>query len=142
MTGETFAYYGRAWSHQSPNSVKAYVLHSMLVLVAPAFLAATMYMSLGRIVQSLDAEKHSVIRARWLTTIFVLADVICFISQIAGAGLQVTGDAQVMKTGRTVVLGGLIFQVIVFGLFVIIAWKFHARLTRDPTTISEDPAIS
>ncbi|KAI9738719.1 MAG: hypothetical protein M1834_008224 [Cirrosporium novae-zelandiae] len=121
---ETFGYYGRAWSHESPHNFKAYVLQNLLILVAPPFLAATIYMSLGRIIRSLDGEKYAIIRPRWLTKIFVLSDVICFITQMGG---------------MDVVLGGLVFQVVVFGFFVFIAWKFHVRLRQGPTTVSRYP---
>jgi hypothetical protein len=98
-------------------------------------------MALGHIIQSLSAEKHAITKPRWLTKLFVLVDVICFISQMAGAGVQVSTSAGLQKIGVKVVLGGLIFQVIAFAFFVYVAWKFHVRLNREPTMISRDPAV-
>ena len=59
-------------------------MQSALILIAPAFLAASIYMTLGRIIQMLDAEQSSVIKLRWLTTIFVAGDVLSFLMQASG----------------------------------------------------------
>lgn len=107
----------------------------MLIMCAPPLIAATIYMFLGRVIRSFDAEHHASIRPKWLTPIFVLNDVITFITQIAGAGVQVTGDAHVMDIGKKATLAGLIFSLIVFCLFVLIAAVFHRRCNRDPTPV-------
>lgn len=92
-------------------------------------------MVLGRIIRAFDAEHLSSIRTKWLTAIFVINDVICFLTQIVGAGVQVTGDQQLMSIGMKAVLGGLIFILIVFCLFVLVAVVFHRRLARNPTPV-------
>jgi hypothetical protein len=133
--GESFGYYGRAWSHQDRTEIGSWALQEMLILCAPPFIAATIYMVLGRIIRAFNAEHHSSIRTKWLTTIFVLNDVICFLTQIAGAGVQVTGDAHIMAIGKKAVLAGLIFALVVFGLFVWVAAVFHRRLDAEPTAV-------
>ncbi|KAK2756929.1 hypothetical protein FQN54_004897 [Arachnomyces sp. PD_36] len=138
---ETFGFYGRAWSSRDPKNMKPFVLQSFLILGGPVFLAATIYMSLGRLITSLDGSGHAIIRPRWITKLFLLGDILCFCSQFTGLGLQATGDAGIMKTGRIVVVGGLVFQLLVFGFFVILTWNFHVRLNRDPSKISDNPAF-
>lgn len=103
-------------------------------MCAPPFIAATIYMSLGRIMLSLNAENLSSMRPKWLTPIFVINDIICFLTQIAGAGVQVSGDAHVMSIGTKATLAGLIFSLIVFCFFVLIAAVFHRRLSQHPTS--------
>jgi hypothetical protein len=107
----------------------------MLILCAPPFVAASIYMVLGRIICAFDAEHHSSIRTKWLTTIFVLNDVVCFLTQLAGAGVQITGDPHVMAIGKKAVLAGLIFALVVFGVFVWVAAAFHRRLDAEPTAV-------
>ncbi|XRM45303.1 hypothetical protein ABZX51_008401 [Aspergillus tubingensis] len=137
---ETFGYYGRAWSHQGRTLIGPWALQEMLILCAPPFIAATVYMILGRMIVAFAAEHHSVIRPKWLTKIFVLNDVICFLTQIGGAGVQVTGDEHLMKTGIKAVLAGLIFSLVIFLLFVWVAVVFHLRLSREPTwVVNENP---
>lgn len=72
---------------------------------------------------------------KWLTTIFVLNDVVCFLTQLAGAGVQITGDPHVMAIGKKAVLAGLIFALVVFGVFVWVAAAFHRRLDAEPTAV-------
>ncbi|KAL2817510.1 putative RTA1 domain protein [Aspergillus cavernicola] len=132
---ETFGYYGRAWSHQSRTEISSWALQEMLILCAPPLLAATVYMVLGRMIRSLDAEHLSSMRTKRLTLVFVLNDILCFCTQLGGAGVQATGDTNIMSIGKKVVLAGLIFSLVVFGFFIWIAGTFHRRLQRDPTLI-------
>ncbi|CAG8947480.1 unnamed protein product [Penicillium salamii] len=132
---ETFGYYGRAWSHESRFEISSWALQEMLILCAPPLVAATVYMVLGRIIRSFGAEHLSSMRVKWLTFVFVMNDVLCFITQLGGAGVQVTGDENIMKIGKKVVLAGLIFSLVVFAFFIYIAAKFHRRLQQNPTPI-------
>lgn len=133
--GETFGYYGRAWSHEDQTEISSWALQEMLIMCAPPLIAATIYMFLGRLIRALDAEHLSSIRPKWLTPIFVINDIICFLTQIAGAGVQVTGDQRVMSIGKKATLAGLIFSLIVFCFFVLVGAVFHRRCNRDPPGI-------
>lgn len=63
-------------------------MQSALILIAPAFLAASIYMTLGRIIEMLDAEANSMIPLKWLTKIFVTGDVLSFLMQASGKNSQ------------------------------------------------------
>lgn len=107
----------------------------MLILCAPPLLAATVYMVLGRIIRSFDAEHLVRMSPKRITVIFVLNDVLTFFTQLGGAGVQVTGDENIMAIGKKVVLAGLIFSLVVFSFFIWIAVSLHQRLLRNPTNI-------
>jgi len=111
-----------------------YIIQNILILVAPALFAASVYMVLGRLIRSLDAESHSVVPVRWLTKIFVCGDFLSFFVQASGGGIMSTGNS--MKTGEKIILGGLFIQIVIFGIFAITAAIFHARLNRVPTEAS------
>lgn len=83
---ETIGYVGRLLaSSEAPDFTKGpYIIQSALILIAPAFLAASIYMTLGRIIYMLEAEKLSVIRIGWLTNLFVTGDVLSFLMQASG----------------------------------------------------------
>lgn len=67
-------------SKQSPNwTLGPYIIQSLLILVAPAMVAASIYMILGRIIVAVDGEKYSLIKKRWLTKIFVTTDILSFL---------------------------------------------------------------
>lgn len=136
---EAASYYGRVWLSHGKDNFSAYVLYALLNIPAPVFLSMTIYLTLSRIMRALKAEEHAMIRPKAITTIFVINDVICFCLQIAGVGLQATTDASVREIGGHVVLGGMIFQILVFLWFVLIAVKFHRRNLRAPSYITRDP---
>lgn len=83
---EVVGYIARAVSHsQAPHpTIAPYIISTLLLLVAPALFAATIYMVLGRIIISVHAEAHSLIRPQLLTKVFVTSDVISFFIQLAG----------------------------------------------------------
>ncbi|CAK7210411.1 hypothetical protein SBRCBS47491_000775 [Sporothrix bragantina] len=65
---------------------------------------------------------------KWLTKIFVASDVVCFIVHLGGAGLMASSQAGTSSTGAHIVLAGLLIQIVVFGLFAVVAGVFHRRL--------------
>lgn len=83
---EIIGYIGRAMSSkQSPNwTLGPYIVQTLFLLLAPALLAASIYMLLGRIILVLQAESHALLKKKWLTKIFVTGDVLSFLLQGAG----------------------------------------------------------
>jgi hypothetical protein len=102
----------------------------LLLLVAPALFAASIYIILGRIIILVDGERYALIRQKWLTKIFVTGDVISFLVQGGGGGIMGSGTEKGMKIGEKLVLVGLFLQLFFFAIFVIIAGTFHYRLVR------------
>lgn len=86
---EIVGYGARAVSNQqAPNlTLGPYVIQTLLLLVAPPLFAASIYMLLGRMIVSVEAETYSLIKIRWLTKVFVTSDVICFFVQLAGMAI-------------------------------------------------------
>jgi hypothetical protein len=84
---ETIGYIGRILSAQQnpgPYTLSPYIMQSVLLLVAPALFAASIYMELGRIVLMVDGERSLFIRRTWLTKLFVAGDVLSFLMQSSG----------------------------------------------------------
>jgi hypothetical protein len=59
-------------------------MQSLLILIAPALFAASIYIILGRIILLVDGEEYSLVRRKWLTKVFVVGDVLSFMMQGAG----------------------------------------------------------
>ncbi|KAG0136943.1 RTA1 like protein-domain-containing protein [Tuber indicum] len=133
---EAVGYIGRGISHHDREVLAPYLVQALLLLVAPALYAASIYMILGRLITSIDAERHSLIRTTWLTKIFVAGDVLSFLMQSTGGGMMAKGDDSV-KMGEHIVLGGLFVQILFFGLFMVATVVFHLRLRKDPTQASQ-----
>jgi hypothetical protein len=87
-------------------------------------------MTFGRIVRNLHGEACSIISPKWLTAIFVVSDVICLASQLAGSVLRASDDPTTNQRGAHIVLAGLILQVSIFCLFAILALNFHLRFRK------------
>lgn len=51
-----------------------FIIQSLLILIAPALMAASIYMVLGRIILLTEGEVHSIIKRRWLTKLFVFGE--------------------------------------------------------------------
>jgi hypothetical protein len=72
-------------AQETPNwSIGPFIIQHLLLLVAPALLAASIYMELGRIILLVHGEKHSIISRIWLTKIFVGGDIVSFLAQAIG----------------------------------------------------------
>lgn len=61
-----------------------YIMQNLLILIAPAFMAASIYMILGRIIELTEGEKYSLVRKQWLTKLFVMGDVASLFFQSTG----------------------------------------------------------
>jgi hypothetical protein len=105
-----------------------YAIQSLLILLGPILFAASIYMVLGRLIRSCNGKRYSLISTKWMTKIFVGGDVTCFLIQGGGGGILSGAKSQkTVKLGERVILGGLIFQIIVFAVFVAVAASFHLR---------------
>ncbi|KAL8992787.1 MAG: hypothetical protein Q9169_006836 [Polycauliona sp. 2 TL-2023] len=127
---EVIGYIGRAAGHSSPESLGPYITQSLFILVAPALFAASIYMTLGRLIRALHAESLSVIRVSWLTKIFVCGDILSFFVQGGGGGIMASADQDKVKMGEKIILGGLFLQIIIFAFFVLASVVFHLRFRK------------
>jgi hypothetical protein len=126
-------------AHDKTGELIPYVLQSTLLLLAPVLFAASLYMTLSRIIVAVDGGRFSYIRPRWLTRIFVAGDAFTFLVQASGAGLRVkagSGDADTNPNlGTNIIVGGLILQIAVFGIFIVAGVSFNRRFRRDQSAI-------
>jgi len=129
--------------HNDPCVKIIYILQYVLILLAPSIFAATIYMILGRTIRAGKGDNLCLIRPTWLTKLFVTGDVLCFSVQGVGGGIlaSATNDKAKSDLGKYVILSGLVLQIILFGLFVVIAIIFHRRLRRTPTKDSHRSTI-
>ncbi|KAJ5351371.1 hypothetical protein N7452_000345 [Penicillium brevicompactum] len=122
---ECAGYFARIFSHFDTKALGPYIVQTMLILVAPPLFAASIYMTLGRIIVKLDAEEMSLVPIKYLTKVFVVGDVISFLLQCGGGGYMAAGTLSAMNIGENIVIGGLAIQLLFFGFFVIVSAVFH-----------------
>ncbi|PYH90742.1 RTM1-like protein [Aspergillus ellipticus CBS 707.79] len=134
---QVVGYGARADAHFNKTSVLVYSLQTLLILLAPTLYAASIYMTLGRIIKFLHGERLSVIPVKWLTKIFVCGDILSFCLQAGGGGIMAQGASTTVKIGQWVLIVGLCVQLVFFGAFLIASITFHYRITLSPTVESE-----
>ncbi|KXL49097.1 hypothetical protein M433DRAFT_164139 [Acidomyces richmondensis BFW] len=142
---EFIGYCIRAGAHNYLTAIGPFALQNLFLLLAPIFFAATIYMLLGTIIRTLNAEDLSPIRLSRLTKTFVTADVLCLIIQGNGGSLQAIDSSSIkinlQLIGKWVVVGGLTIQILTFGGFILICRRFHRRLLDHPISASISPSI-
>ncbi|KAJ5524681.1 hypothetical protein N7494_011331, partial [Penicillium frequentans] len=104
------------------------LIQYILILVAPALLAASIYMEFGRIILVTNGENYTIIRRTWLTKIFVCGDIISFVVQFGGAGML--ANTSTASSGPNIMRIGVVIQILFFGLFLITIIIFHVRLVK------------
>lgn len=125
ITAEVVGYGMRYISARDTDEMAPFILQSVLLLVAPAFYAATIYMIFGQLLCYLECTNLSIVPARWSTTIFVTGDVVSFFVQAAGAGIMANADtSSELQTGWNIIVAGLFVQIAIFGFFMMTEIRF------------------
>ncbi|EHK97250.1 RTM1-like protein, putative [Glarea lozoyensis ATCC 20868] len=133
---EVGGYIGRIAAHSNLTSMGIYIWQTLLLLLSPTLFAASIYMTLGRIILHTRGEHLAPIARTKLTKIFVIGDIFSFIVQSGGGAMMSKASSQ--NTGKVIVLIGLAIQVIMFGIFIGTSAVFHKRLSTSPTTESSN----
>ncbi|KAI5475601.1 hypothetical protein MNV49_001111 [Pseudohyphozyma bogoriensis] len=131
---ESIGYFVRYASSSNPESVATYAIQSLMVILAPSLMAASHYMVFGRMMRQVG-EQYSLVRASRVTKIFVALDVVSFLIQGGGGGIQASGNSSSANTGKYVLIVGFALQLVsfaIFGIFTVI-YRFRARKDGVPT---------
>jgi hypothetical protein len=134
-------YCGRIWSHFDDKAIGGFVMQAILILIAPALYAASIYMILGRLIRALHAEPASIIPVKWMTKIFVIGDVLSFLMQAGGGGIQSAGTLELYDIGEKIIIVGLFIQIFMFGFFVVTTVVFHSRFRRSSSSARQQPLV-
>ncbi|KAH8802442.1 RTA1 like protein-domain-containing protein [Xylogone sp. PMI_703] len=128
---EIVGYISRSASTYNVNNLSMYIIQFICILIAPALFAASIYMVFGRLALVVRGQSLCLVKPSWVTKIFVGGDITSFFVQIIGAAMF--SRASNTDQGKTILLIGLMAQIVFFGIFIIIAVVFHQRLGRAPT---------
>lgn len=112
-----------------------YILTLTLTVLAPVFIAAGNYLLISRLIVNLLPPTHHRIlgiAGRLLTPIFVTFDIVSFLVQGNGSAIASAGNwaGPKEKIGRYTLIGGLLLQLLAFGLFLTVFGRFHFLATR------------
>ncbi|KAK6005243.1 hypothetical protein QM012_008022 [Aureobasidium pullulans] len=124
---EVLGYAGRITLSGSPFNFDQFVLYLVCLTIGPAFLTASIYLCLGRIV-IVYGKNISRFSPRFYTITFVICDFISLLLQAVGGALAATQDAtDPSRTGVNVMIAGLAFQVVSLTIFIALSMEFAYR---------------
>ncbi|KAL7268478.1 hypothetical protein RUND412_008892 [Rhizina undulata] len=144
---ETFGYLGRIFSAGNVYNRGLYIGQFSLIVLAPVFVAASDYVLFGRLLTNVLSKTSSTqnearslgIPARWMTMIFVGADILSFVLQGGGGGIVSAASGGInlnqLKLGENIMLVGLGVQIVCFGFFTVatVRFDFKSRSLVGPT---------
>ncbi|KAK4112675.1 RTA1-domain-containing protein [Canariomyces notabilis] len=161
---QVFGYFERAEAHSSPTALGPWILQNMLLLVSPPLLAATVYMSHGRIATALlegvtttnlsrNRDRGCCSRCCYSlcctcspTKGYVLIDIVAIFTQLIGTVLPASGTPEAQRMSVIIVVVGLIAQVVALCVFIASGCaRLHLRLKRDPShskAMLADPGVN
>jgi hypothetical protein len=110
---ECVGYIGRVIMNDNPWSDIGFNIQIVLLIFAPSFLAAGIYLTLKHIVIQFGSE-WSRLRPAWYTYIFIGCDITSLAMQSAGGALAATADPgdSLQDVGTNLMIAGIIFQVV------------------------------
>lgn len=120
-------YIARAVCYKDTAELIAYCIQSVFILLGPVLFAASVYMTLARLIKSVDAERYSLVRIKWLTKTFVTGDVVAFLVQGTGAGMMAMGGSMA-GIAKGITIAGLVIQIVMFGIFIFVSVVLEKRM--------------
>ncbi|OKL60427.1 hypothetical protein UA08_03991 [Talaromyces atroroseus] len=129
LTGEVLGYAGRMQMHYNPFPEEPFLLYLVSLTIAPAFLAAAVYLCLSRIV-IVYGKKISYFRPKTYTYLFIAGDVIALLLQAAGGGITSSSSGSMGQDGINIMLAGVSWQVFSLGVFIGLCIDFALRVRR------------
>ncbi|KAL9124220.1 MAG: hypothetical protein Q9217_006427 [Psora testacea] len=115
---EAIGYAGRIMLHDNPWSSNGFQIQICCLIIAPAFIAAGVYLTLKHIVLEIGSD-FSRLPPRYYTWIFILCDIFSLVLQGAGGGIAATADTDpsLQDTGTNLMIAGIIWQVVTLFIF-------------------------
>lgn len=106
-------YVGRIMLHHNPWDGNGFDIQICCLIIAPAFIAAGIYLNLKHIVLEVGPS-FSHLRPKFYTWIFILCDLFSLILQGTGGGVAATADdgSSFQKVGNDLMMAGIVWQVI------------------------------
>ncbi|KAK5447787.1 hypothetical protein LTS15_009286 [Exophiala xenobiotica] len=138
-TWEAAGYIVRILSNYHQLNSTLYTIQTLLILLAPLWINAYIYMLLGRMIHFfLVSDSVFKIKARSITRMFVLFDITAFLIQATGGTMAGPGSsAQTQKIGMDVYVGGVGVQLGFLVVFVSLAVRFQLNLKNQSQSQSQ-----
>ncbi|KAL2065203.1 hypothetical protein VTL71DRAFT_2872 [Oculimacula yallundae] len=132
LAAESTGYVSRVLLHFDPFSRIYFLMYLINLTIGPAFIAAAIYLTLGRIVV-VYGEEISRIKPRTYTIFFMGCDFISLSIQAVGGGIAASyplDNQKMIDLGTHILVAGLAFQVASLFAFLVCAGEFLWRVKK------------
>jgi hypothetical protein len=107
-----------------------------LIVIAPLFIAAANYVTIGRLITAVlpsDSQTILGIPCRKIAKVFVICDILSFLIQASGSGIASSNNWQgdTEKIGVDVLIAGLATQLVTVLIFAVILGLFSKMVFRE-----------
>lgn len=142
ITLEIVGYAGRILLHDNVFEKNYFIIYLVGLTIAPAFLSASIYLCLGRII-TIFGTGLSLLKPKVITWIFILCDTLSLLLQSAGGAMTaMADDAEGNKRGVDIMMAGLWSQVISLSIFILLCSHFAFNVFRYPIKINPQTAYT
>ncbi|KAF1994276.1 RTA1-domain-containing protein [Amniculicola lignicola CBS 123094] len=139
---EVIGYIGRVQAHKSPFAENPFLIQIVCLTIAPAFMAAGIYLCLSRIVLTFGPS-NSRIKPLSYPRIFIPCDVVSLLLQAAGGGIASVASHtnKDPTTGNNIMIAGLACQVLTLFIFILLAADFAYRTITRVKSLGSQSAL-
>jgi len=139
---EVLGYAGRIMSHYNVFKEPGFLMQIVCLTIAPAFMAAGIYLCLSRIVTTFGAE-NSRIKPLSYPRIFIPCDLVSLLLQAIGGGMaSVASHTDKDPTpGNNIMIAGLSFQVATLFIFILLSTDFAIKTVRRVKKLGHTAAL-
>ncbi|KAK1716714.1 hypothetical protein CaCOL14_011683 [Colletotrichum acutatum] len=131
---ETVGYIARVLLNGNPFSRDYFLWYLITLTIGPVFIAAAIYLTLGRIVV-INGEAISRIKPRSYTTFFLGCDIVSLVVQAVGGGIAAStplDNPHMIDVGTNILVAGLSIQVACLFAFTACSLEFLWRVKKNP----------
>ncbi|OJJ51641.1 hypothetical protein ASPZODRAFT_442865 [Penicilliopsis zonata CBS 506.65] len=137
---ELLGWAARTWAAECPYNPNAFMMQIAILIIAPTFFTAGVYVLLGRFIQILGSQS-SVLSPKLYLWIFCTCDILSLVIQAVGGGMAASAyDTLDGNTapGTHIMVAGIVFQMASITVFVALAADFVRRTLRHRLIQSAD----
>ncbi|KKZ65264.1 hypothetical protein EMCG_08871 [[Emmonsia] crescens] len=128
---ETAGFALRIVSAKTINGLWPFIPQQLLIILAPVWLNAFVFMVMGRMIYFYIPEKKIFgISAQRITVVFVLLDVFSMIVQSSSASFMSSDNPNLAKIGINVYMGGIGLQELFIIMFFVLAGRFQYLMNK------------
>ncbi|KAL9114930.1 MAG: hypothetical protein Q9227_001173 [Pyrenula ochraceoflavens] len=138
--GEAIGYGGRVMMHKNPWSSDGFKIQICCLVLAPSFLAASVYLTLKWVVRHCG-EQYSRLKPTTYTWAFISGDFGSIVLQAIGGGVAAAGGHEhpdVANTGDHIILAGIGFQIFTMIVCAAVVGEYYWRLKSNRPVRAKD----